>query len=66
MAACSRVRRVTLRRAQPALRLVLVWCGLLSFVVGVAFLGLHRAGSPELLGVTAATRSLGAVVPRAR
>ncbi|MFF3391550.1 hypothetical protein ACFYW1_11565 [Streptomyces sp. NPDC002669] len=66
VAARSRVRRVALRRARPALRLALVLCGLSSFVVGVAFLGLHRAGGPELLGVTAAAWSLCAAVPKAR
>ncbi|MFE7618955.1 hypothetical protein [Streptomyces sp. NPDC057496] len=65
-AARSRVRYAALRRAQPALRLALVLCGLVSFIAGTAFLGLRRPGGPELLGVTAAAWSLCAAVPRAR
>ncbi|MFB7956355.1 hypothetical protein [Streptomyces sp. NPDC056045] len=64
-AARSRLRHTARRRARPALRLALVLCGLVPFVAGMAFLGLHRPGGPELLGVTAAW-SLCAAVPKAR
>ncbi|MDK0522147.1 hypothetical protein [Streptomyces sp. ML-6] len=65
-AARSRFRYAALRRAQPVLRLALALCGLVSFVVGMAFLGLHRPCGPELFGVTAAAWSLCAAVPRVR